>query len=333
MLTLWVFIVFILLVVVFFEFIYPFKVLEVEECPKEGRVSKKGKTFVVHVHTYHSYDSLGKPEEIEIAAQKLNIDKVFITDHNNSLIKFYKSPLIVPGVEYQDSIYGRILKLDNTFIVIAHPNNSRKEEYAWRGKYKKDFFYELIDLKDVIYASPAILKLYFSIRFLLFYPFLGLRALDFFPKLVPIFKWVGLYLQRTSGVLKVIGGLDHHVKLSIWEKPKKFFSFPPYLWSFYILSNKTFEGEVTESLHSGEFYISLCQFEVSKWKQELCYKGKNILTFNYFGNCSYKVNNCGRIAEDATLIVLFKYSFRLGKVYFGLMPVCIYKPTEGNLGG
>ncbi len=325
--------IFTLLIFIFFEFIYPFKTLTVENCLKQEEFSKKGKTFVVHVHTYYSYDSLGKPEEIEKAAKKLGIDKVFITDHNNDFIKFYKSPLIIPGIEYQDPIYGRVLKLNNLFLVIAHPNNNRKPEYSWRGKYKKDFFYELIDLKDVISEASTSLKIYFILRFLLLYPFVKLKALNFFPKLIPIFKWIEFYLQRTKGDLKIIGGLDHHVKLSLWEKPKKFFSFPPYLWSFYLLSNKTFGDEIIESLYSGNFYISLCNFEILKKDNKILYKERKILTFNFFKKGFYKVNSCGIIEANASLVVLFKYSFRIGKIYFGLSPVAIYRPPGEGLRG
>jgi len=318
--------IFLLLLVLYFELVYPFKRLEVKKCqPKTGDGKVKQKTFVVHVHTFYSYDSLGKLEEIERAAKRLGIDKVFVTDHNNDRVKVHQNPLIVPGIEYQDPIYGRLLKLDNRFTVIAHPNNTRKREYAWRGTFKGDFFYELIDLKDVLYESNSLLKVYMVFRFIALYPFLGLKALDFFPKLVPIFDWISLYLERTKGRLKVIGGLDHHVKLTFWEKPKKFLSFPPYIWSFYILSNKTFGEDIFISLQNCAFYISFCQFEINRAGSFLTFKGKKILSFNFFSDGSFKVNSCGFVEEKAKLVAVFKYNFRVGNWYFGLTPVVIFK--------
>jgi len=318
--------IFLLLLVLYFELVYPFKRLEVQKCrPKNGNGRVKQKTFVVHVHTFYSYDSLGKLEEIERAAKRLGIDKVFVTDHNNDRVKVHQNPLIVPGIEYQDPIYGRLLKLDNRFTVMAHPNNTRKREYAWRGTFKGDFFYELIDLKDVLYESHFLLKLYMVLRFIALYPFKGLKTLDFFPKLVPIFDWLSLYLERTKGQLKVIGGLDHHVKLTFWEKPKKFLSFPPYIWSFYILPNKTFNEEFLKNLKSGDFYISFCHFELNKTGNFVTYKGKKILTFNFFNDGSFKVNSCGFIENGTVLVALFKYSFRIKDWYFGLTPLAIFQ--------
>ena len=313
------------LLVVFSEFIYPFKRLKVQNCTPKEFEPQKQKTFTVHVHTCYSYDSLGKVEEIERAAKLLNLQKVFTTDHENDTVKIHKSPLIVAGREFQHNLYGRLLKLGETFTVIAHPNNTRKKEYEWKGHFKRDFFYELIDLKDVIYEAPLWLKLYLVLRFWVLYPFKGLKALDFFPKLVPIFRWVNLYLQRTEGELKIIGGLDHHVKLTFWEKAHRSFSFPPYLWSFYILSNKTFGGKIFSSLQSGSFYISFCHFEVSKSGNYLTYRGRKVLTFNFFGHGKFKVNNCGFVEENTKIVVLAKYSFRLKGFYFGLTPLAVLK--------
>ncbi len=317
----------VLLWVLFFELIYPIGVFEFENCRKKGKPQTENqKSFVIHVHTCFSYDSLGKPEELEKAANELGISKVFITDHDNDLFKRVSPAsreIFEVGMEYQDPNFGRLLKLSDGLFVVAHPNHGKKEEYRWRGKYPENFLYELVDLKDVLVGANIFAKIHQVVRFIFLYPFAGLKALDFFPKMVPIAKWVEIYLGRTDGKMAVVGGLDHHVKLTLWEKSKKNFSFPSYLWSFYILQNRTWEGEVEDSLKRGKIYLSFCREKVSKEKSYLLFEGKG-LTLNFLGNGKVKANLCGRIEKGAKAVVLCRYSFRLGKFFFGLRPAVVF---------
>ena len=314
--------------ILFLELFYPFKILKVEKCPKRVRGGKKDrqKVFVVHVHTCYSYDSLGKPQEVEKIAQELSVEKVFITDHDRRDLDLYLKGFkrLVPGYEYQDPEYGRLLKLQmGRYTVVAHPNNTKKKLYRWKGKFEKDFLYELVDLKDVLYAAPFWLKGYFAVRFLLLYPLLDLKALNFFPKLVPLQNWINLYLERTKGYLKVIGGLDLHVKLSLWEKPKKFFSFPSYRWGFYLLQNLSYKGDLEKSLKEGTFYLSFCLERFAFEKGYIQPKGR-FLFFNHFGDKSVKVNDCGKVEEGARLVSVYSYTFKVGGLYFGLKPVAVF---------
>ncbi|NPA14804.1 MAG: hypothetical protein GXN97_06440 [Aquificae bacterium] len=319
-----------LLVIGIFE-LYPIKVLKVESCPplEEKNLSpQKGqKSFVVHVHSCFSYDSLGKPEQIEYSAQKLGIRAVFVTDHDNDLIRFVPSSLIRAGKEFQHPQYGRLLTLPlkgKTLYVIAHPNNRKKPLYQWRGNYKPDFLYELIDLKDVITEAPKMLKVYFLLRSLVLYPFKGFRVGDYFPKLIPIKDWVKIYLQRTKGELKTIGGLDHHIKFSFWEKAKKNFSFPPYEVSFYILQNRTWEEDLDQALLEGKFYLSLCGFSLYVQGKEIktCHPKVIFEHYTTDGKVFYTERGC--IESNKTrFVVVYKYLFRLGNIYFGLQPMAV----------
>ena len=322
------FLLFILSKVLFFE-LYPFRFLKVKGCP-EGE-EKKGKTpardFVVHVHTMFSYDSLGKPEEVEREAKLLGVEKVFITDHDREDIEKLLPPseVLVPGYEYQDGEYGRLLKLQmGKYTVIAHPNNERKELYRWRGKFGEGFYYELIDLKDALYAAPWWLKLYFALRFLILYPLRGFRALDYFPRLIPLDGWIDRYIERTGGRLPIIGGADHHVKFSLWEKPKRYLSLPRYGWSFYILRNRAF-GDIDKALERGNFYISLCDGRVEIEGDRVLLKEKELL-FLHYGDGRVEVNDCGKLDRNASVAVVCRYLFRKGDLYFGLTPVAVFKP-------
>ncbi len=310
--------------------LYPFGVLRVKRCPKR---EKKGSTthgedFVVHLHTVFSYDSLGKPEEAEYFASLLGVKKVFITDHDREDLDRYlpPSPVLVPGYEYQDKEFGRLLKLAmGRFTVIAHPNNEKKELYRWRGNFKKDFYYELIDLKDVLYAAPLPLKFYLVLRTIFLFPFRGLKGLDYFPRLIPLRRWIETYIERTRGTLRIIGGLDHHVKLSFWEKPHRSFSFPHYLWSFYLLRNRTLgETDIFKALEGGTFYISLCGGSLHFEKGKLLL-GKRELLFLHYANGKVEVSNCGRIDKRAPVGVVYKYKFRFGNLYFGLTPLAVFR--------
>jgi hypothetical protein len=326
----WIFF-FLLLAVLFFE-LYPVKVLKVKRCPKKVLNNKTfQRSFVVHLHTMFSYDSLGKPEEVEKIAKELDVEKVFITDHDREDIEnlLPKSDILVGGWEYQDEKYGRLLKLaGGRQTVMAHPNNPKKKLYRWRGVFEKDFFYELVDLKDVFTVAPFWLKLYFFLRSAVLYPVRGLKSLNYFPKLIPLQEWVEAYIDRTGGTLKIIGGLDHHVKVSFWEKPKKFFSIPHYKWSFYLLQNKTFDGTDTfKALEKGDFYLSFCNHRLEIFENSVL-SGEKILTFCHKRDGSYSVNDCGKVEEETVVVAVYKYLFRLGNVYFGLTPIGVFRKED-----
>ncbi|NPB04854.1 MAG: hypothetical protein GXO08_00500 [Aquificae bacterium] len=330
----WLFLL-LLLWVLFFEVVYPWGVFEVEDCPKEEREprTENQRSFVLHVHTQFSYDSLGKPEELEEAARRLGISRVFITDHENDLFKEVVKPasrdLFSVGVEFQDPRYGRLLALGNGLFVVAHPNHGKKDEYRWRGNYPENFLYELVDLKDALVRANPLVKLHLAVRFLLLYPLLGLRALDYFPRLVPVKDWVLLYLERTGGRMPVAGGLDHHVKFSFWEKPKKSLSFPPYLWSFYLLQNRTFGDEPEEALKRGRLYLSFCGERISLENGRVPVKGK-VLTVNFFRNGGIRANLCGRVERGAAVSVLYRYLFRVKGLFFGLRPAVLLQFPKGR---
>ena len=318
------FFLFITLAVVLWGELYPIRKLKVNDCgkPKEPK-NPKGESFVLHLHTIYSYDSLGKPQEIERTAKTLGVGKVFATDHENDLInRCHQSEIIVGGVETDHPEYGRILKIGET-IVLTHPDNPK---YPWRGKFERGFYYEIINLKDAIKRAPLRLKAYFVARSLLIYPFSREAALKFFPKLIPLERWIKLYLKRTGGTLPIAGGLDHHVKLTLWEKPKKSYSFPPYADGFFILQNKTFGEKAENALRTGRFYLSLCGETLEVEENKIYIKGK-ALFFNH--KCDgVSINTCGEVEEGTLLVAVYRYLFRLGDYYFGLRPAALFIPPD-----
>jgi len=317
--------------------LYPWKTFEVETFDSDGEkpsnvgcftsTTAGGRSFVVHVHTCFSYDSLGKPHQLEIEALREGIDKIYTTDHENDLLaKVYPSDVICAGKEIDDPNYGRLLILGNGLKVIAHPNNPK---YRFTGKYERDFLYELIDLKDVIRVAPLWVKFYFLLRALFIYPLSRRKALDYFPRLIPVDRWAEQYLKNTEGgTLKVIGGLDHHVKFTFWEKPKKFFSFPAYRDSFYILRNKTLgdKDDIDRAMEEGRFYISLCNTTLKIENERVETSHKKTLTVSYYSDGTKKVSFKGYFDPRAALVVVFRYSSRLGKLFFGVQPVAVFKP-------
>jgi hypothetical protein len=319
----WFFLLLTLSVILFAE-LYPIRKLKMNPCGEpEKPKNPKGESFVLHLHTVYSYDSLGKPQEIERAAKTLGVNKVFTTDHENDLIgKCHQSEIIVGGVETDHPEYGRILKIDET-IILTHPDNPK---YPWRGKFKRGFYYEIINLKDAIKRAPLWLKAYFIARSLLLYPLSREAALKFFPKLIPLGRWIGLYLERTGGTLPIVGGLDHHVKLTLWEKPKKSFSFPPYRDSFFILQNKTFGEEAENALRTGRFYLSLCGETLEVERNRVLIESK-ALFFNYKSD-EVSVNTCGELEEGTLLVAVYRYLFGVGNYYFGLRPAALFIPPD-----
>jgi len=309
--------------------ILPFKVIpESEGKPTPGKIENQ-KTFVVHVHTFFSYDSLGKPEELEREAEKLNIDRVYITDHDNDNLRFFlkENTRLRSGVEYQDARYGRLLVLDRRWKVIAHPNNDKKPLYRWKGVYERDFFYELVDFKDLLYSLSWFIKLYFFLRSVLLYPFLKHRVGCFAIKFLPLEDWIRTYLKRTGGELKILGGLDHHVKFSFWEKPKKFFSVPPYSVSFYAIQNRTFGGctDIEEALEGGKFYISFCGSVIELENGKILTEDRKVF-FQFFtedGKSRFSLG--GEIREGEKIAVVYKYKFKIGRIYFGVIPAAVVR--------
>ncbi len=307
--------------------LYPIKRVEFENCkePKGLFPFKNSESFALHLHTFFSYDSLGKPEELEMAALSEGLSKVFVTDHDNDdLSKVYSGSLLVTGKEYQHPELGRVLSLPGGITVIAHPNGVKKE-YSWRGVVGEDLYYELVDLKDVLYNAPLWAKLLVVFRFLFLRPLRGRKEICFFSRLVPLKKWLSLYIRRTGGKMPIVGGLDHHVKVTLWEKGKRYLSFPPYGWSLKLLRNTTFGVEASKALKDGLFYISFCgDTLLTDGVFVKPYPEGKFFVENHYGSGKTKVNLCGKVDKGSLAVAVYRYRFRLGKLFFGVRPSAVF---------
>jgi len=111
------------------------------------------KSFVFHIHTEFSYDSLGKPEDIETARKEEAIDYAIITDHENTHYKCFENDHTIVGKEEkittEKGIVGSLISVED-LKVVAHPF---KKKYIWRLPKEEDLVVELIDLRDAIIAS------------------------------------------------------------------------------------------------------------------------------------------------------------------------------------
>ncbi len=124
-------------------------------------------SFVIHIHTQFSMDSLGKVEDIKRAMEENQIDYALITDHDNDKVKDFLEKNMLCGIEKKLRGRGSLLYFKD-FKVVAHPFLKN----PWKFNRKEGFFLELIDLKDLIYINYK--------KILIFLPFLLIFFFFFF---------------------------------------------------------------------------------------------------------------------------------------------------------
>ncbi len=305
---------------------------------------------IIHIHTQFSFDSLGKPSDIKKAMEVNSIDFVFITDHDNTDFKYFETENISAGIEINTE-EGRLLLLDNKLPVISHPNNFEFEHYRWKGEFKRDYLYELINVKDAIVWKKS-LSILTVLKNLLLLP-LTKNPYRKWNSLLPLEKWVELYYQRAKG-LKIIGGLDHHVKF-VYQEHTNGVLIPSYISGFKwvlnkVYSKKTLNGkeDILEELKKGNNFIFLNKYEALIWieKDKNIYLNEDKIPKNSYINCdvltkeiksikvlkrdnkpvlitdknsfSYLLNEVG-----AYHLEIYEYDFKIGNIFFGFRPVGI----------
>ncbi len=350
------FLVIVILVILFLEFrpvktFYPFGNIKpiVEGSPS---VFKKYR-IISHVHTQFSFDSLGKPSDIKKAVEENSIDFVFITDHDNDDYKYFEDEKIFAGIEKNTSD-GRLLLLGNQLPVISHPNNFEFQHYIWKGEFRKDYLYELINIKDaVVWKKP--LSIIYLLKNILIYP-ITRKLLHKWNVLIPLDKWINLYFGRARE-LKIIGGLDLHIKL-VYQEHTHGILIPSYREGFKWLVNIAYSSteiktkeEVLQVLKEGKVFLSMRETDGDFWG----FDGENSYTFwekmpvGSFLNCvvnkpktikilkhenkpvaiteefqfSYKVEKEGLYHFE-----VYEYDFKIGNRYFGVRPVIITNMFE-----
>ena len=313
------------------------KILE----PPEGYIY----SFVIHVHTQFSYDSLGTPEDVMEARDRHRIDYVLVTDHDNDHIKNFGDGRLIAGKEVklndeEGNLLGDLLEIGDVKVIAHH----FRGKYRWRLEKRRDYFFELVDLRDSFLERKFRLALYILSSALL-YPLTGKeRLIRQFSKLVNVEDYVRRFLKE-GWRSKVVGGLDHHVKLYFREVGNKFL-FPSYDFSFSLMRNFLLSKEPVESgedllkaLKEGTNLISFSDKASFVWKE-----GRNIHVYSPFGNTYILVMSgkggrwefLGPNVEfspgenDAYLVIGYTYAFRIHRFLFGLRPLFVSDLLEVN---
>lgn len=294
-------------------------------------------SYVIHIHTQFSYDSLGKPSDLLEAKETQGIDYVIVTDHDNDNVRFFADDWLLAGREVKvhnakGQLVGDLLEIGE-LKVIAHPF---REKYRWRLEKREDYLIELIDLRDALFEKRASVLL-FVLGAMLLYPLLGGKVLSHLTRLIDTLRYVRRYF-REGWRNKPVGGLDHHVKLYLQEVRKKVL-FPPYSVSFSLLRNflltdrKVKDGrEFLKALREGINLISFSPKPSFVWKE-----GKRLKACSPFEKTlmvivsekgeerAYLGPNLEYVSpEKCCCIVLgYSYAFRIGGLLFGIRPLFI----------
>ncbi len=342
----------ILLFVFYFEFRF-FKILTLNEKNLNKLQEKFPENIneynvIVHIHTQFSFDSLGKPSDIKKAMEENSIDFVFVTDHDNDNYRFFEDEKIFAGIEKNISD-GRLLLLGNRLPVISHPNNFEFEHYRWKGEFKPDHLYEIIDIKDGVVWNKTLSALTL-LKNIIIFPFTR-DILHKWNSLIPLEKWVELYFDRARG-LKLVGGLDLHIKF-VYQEHTHGILIPSYRSGFKWLINKVYsrkeiksKDDILDALKKGSLYISIkqnfgyfwgsngdkvylfwekmppgsnlnCHFKKSKTVKILKHENNPVLVTEE-DSFSYKAKKVGYYHFE-----IYEYDFKIGSLYFGFRPLII----------
>ncbi|NPA54325.1 MAG: phosphoesterase, partial [Aquificae bacterium] len=248
----------------------------------------------------------------------------------------------------------RLLKLGGSLPVISHPNNFEFSHYIWKGEFKKDYLYEFINIKDgVVWNKP--LSIIYLIKNIFIYP-LTRRLLHKWNVLIPLERWSNLYFSRAKG-LKIIGGLDLHIKL-VYQEHTHGILIPSYKEGFKWLQNIAYskeeiktKEEVLNLLKEGKVFLSINETKADFWgfdgEKEYLFWEK--MPVGSFLNCAvYKIKTIKILKWENNPIVIteepqfsfktekeglyhfevYEYDFKIGDRYFGIRPVIITNMFE-----
>ncbi len=291
-------------------------------------------SYVLHVHTQFSYDSLGKPEDVVRTRDTLGIDYAVVTDHDNDLIKAFADDRLIAGKEIKlndgrGRLQGDLLDIGSV-KVIAHNFRSK---YRWKLPKHGDYLLELIDLRDALLEKKLKLILYL-VSAIFLYPFAGSKVVRNFTKLIDIEHYARAYFEE-GWDNEVVGGLDHHVKLYINEVRKRIMV-PDYSLSFSLMRNFLLIGkrvstkeEFLEGMKEGRHVISFSGKPAIVWVED-----GNLKVLSPFSNTYIMVlsrkgtvgefvgSNCviENIPEDNYLVLGYNFNYNIGKLLIGVRP-------------
>lgn len=295
-------------------------------------------SFVIHIHTQFSYDSLGTPDDVMKARDRCGIDYAVVTDHDNDYIEAFADERLIAGRELKindekGNLLGDILEVGGLRIIAHH----MRDKYRWKLKKNKEYFFELVDLRDSLLERKWKLVAYLLSAILL-YPILGKKKLiRHFSKLINVEDHVRKFFEE-EWRNRVVGGLDHHVKLYFREVGKRIL-IPSYESSFSLVRNFLLSKTPVESkrafikaLREGINIISFSEKPSFVWTEQ-----GRIKVYSPFGNTymiliSHRGNsweflgsNLDFLPEDKGyyLVIGYTYDFKVGGVLFGLKPLFV----------
>jgi hypothetical protein len=82
---------------------------------------------------------------------------------------------------------------------------------------------------------------------------------------------------------------------------------------------------VEEALNNGRFYISLCNSSVRLEDNRILTEDERVF-FQHFdsrGKVGYSLG--GEVKKGDKLIAVYRYSFKIGKFYYGVQPVAVIR--------
>ncbi len=233
---------------------------------------------IFHVHSYHSHDSKASLEEIRTAAEKANLDFVFVTDHNNlKAFEEYKagtmlrSPLLVFGNEVSTT-EGHLMSLGvyddlppdrdggnlmdwihskGGYAAIPHPLGKKSRWLDW-----SDNRIEALEIYNFYYNLYEVDSRKLIFQFLFLPPSKFLKAVGYKPEgRMQLLEQ--LLAERHVGVL---GGADAHVhvKFGGWTPENLLMSMQSV--STFVLADELTQEKVTEAVGKGRTFIAFEAF-------------------------------------------------------------------------
>ncbi len=293
-------------------------------------------SYVLHIHTQFSYDSLGKPEDVIRSRDELGIDYAVVTDHDTDAIRIFADERLLVGKEVklneEGELRGNLLEVGDLRIVAHH----FRERYRWRLEKDRDLIFELVNLRDALLEKKRSLLLYL-LTALLLYPLMKKRLILNFVKLIDTRSCARRYLSE-GWRSRVVGGLDHHVKVYVREVRRRFM-LPAYEHSFALMRNFILspfpvkdKADFLRALREGTNLISFSDRPSFVWRT-----GREIKASSPFSN-TYMVLISEDLEEREVLgsnlsfddlkqgyyiILGYTYIFRFGRLLFGVRPLFV----------
>ena len=295
-------------------------------------------SFVLHIHTQYSFDSLGKPEDVVHAIEDKGIDFAIVTDHDNKEIGKHNHERLIAGREIkindeEGNLMGNLLEVGDLKVVAHH----FREKYRWLLPKDEDLFFELIDLRDSLFSSKVNFTL-FVLTGLILMPFLRKSVMENLKRLIDTLGQARRYLME-GWRSRVLGGADHHVILYFRDVKKKFL-FPDYRISFGLMRNILL---TTKKVHTKEDLIPAIKegFTLISFSDRYSFVWSEdgyVMATSPYQNTLFILLKEGEIVDKSVgsnyrsqdrlekgyyMLLGFTYRFRLGRLLVGIRPLFV----------